>query len=162
MLVSSASVETLAVPHATSRTCLLAAGSTGRPVRQRPVSEEGDRRALPELSVVIATHNRSELIAGLLESLDRQTAAPASYEVVVVVDGSTDDTLEVLGRLSTRFSLVVVPQQQQGGYYPPQQQGGYALQQLAPAYPGYAPQQQPEPAQAYSPGAPPTDNGDAK
>ena len=76
---------------------------------------ESDPRALPELSVVIATHNRSEFIVHLLESLDRQTAAPERYEVVVVVDGSTDDTLEVLGRLSTRYALVVVAQQQQGG-----------------------------------------------
>ena len=76
---------------------------------------QSEPRALPELSVVIATHNRSELLVHLLDSLDRQTAAPERFEVGVVVDGSTDDTLDALGRLSPRYSLVVVAQQQQGG-----------------------------------------------
>ena len=62
----------------------------------------------PELSVLVATYNRSALLAACLESLDRQTTDPERYEVVVVVDGSTDGTLEMLAAATTRYSLSVV------------------------------------------------------
>lgn len=44
----------------------------------------------PELSVVIPTFGRSETVARLLESLDRQTLAPERFEVIVVDDGSPE------------------------------------------------------------------------
>lgn len=45
-----------------------------------------------EASVVIPTHNRAQLLDRVLESFARQTADPSAFEVVVVDDGSTDDT----------------------------------------------------------------------
>jgi peptidoglycan/xylan/chitin deacetylase (PgdA/CDA1 family) len=62
----------------------------------------------PVLSVVIPTRNRKELLRLCLESLDRQTAPPEQYEVVVVVDRSTDGTREMLTALEPGFELVTL------------------------------------------------------
>jgi glycosyltransferase involved in cell wall biosynthesis len=64
----------------------------------------------PELSVVVATHNRRELLRSCLESLERQWASMDVFEVVVVVDGSTDGTSEMLGELAPPYQLAIVSQ----------------------------------------------------
>jgi GT2 family glycosyltransferase len=46
-------------------------------------------------SVIICTYNRSHVLARALRSLAGQTFATQRFEVVVVDDGSTDDTAEV-------------------------------------------------------------------
>lgn len=57
----------------------------------------------PELvSVIVPTFNGENKIPLAISSLAFQTILPA--EVVVVVDGSTDNTLQVLGELSAGFS----------------------------------------------------------
>jgi glycosyltransferase involved in cell wall biosynthesis len=57
----------------------------------------------PELSIVIPVHNESpnvkQLYAELTETLE---ADGRSYEVIVIDDGSTDETFEELARLQTR------------------------------------------------------------
>jgi GT2 family glycosyltransferase len=50
----------------------------------------------PAVSVVIATHNRIDRLRALLGSLAAQTLAPDQFEVVVVDDGSSDGTAELL------------------------------------------------------------------
>lgn len=50
----------------------------------------------PLVSVVIATRNRAARCARLLELLGTQTLDPALFEVIVVDDGSTDETPDVL------------------------------------------------------------------
>ena len=59
----------------------------------------------PEISVVVATHNRAERLEALLAGLRRQTFPTSRFEVIVVDDGSTDATAEVLGREQDRGSL---------------------------------------------------------
>ncbi len=49
-----------------------------------------------ELTVIIPTYNRCGLLKRALEGLLRQTARAESYEIVVVDDGSTDDTAAVV------------------------------------------------------------------
>jgi glycosyltransferase involved in cell wall biosynthesis len=49
-----------------------------------------------ELSVVMPSYNRAETIRETLRHLAEQELDPATYEVIVVVDGSTDDTRAVL------------------------------------------------------------------
>ena len=49
-----------------------------------------------KLSVVIPTSNNGSRVAATLRYLFRQTVPPARYEIVVVDNGSTDDTEEIL------------------------------------------------------------------
>ncbi|SCF06424.1 Glycosyltransferase, GT2 family [Micromonospora haikouensis] len=49
----------------------------------------------PDLSVVIPTYNRSHHLRTTLEHLARQHMSPDRFEVVVVDDGSTDDSFDV-------------------------------------------------------------------
>jgi glycosyltransferase involved in cell wall biosynthesis len=46
----------------------------------------------PEASIVIPTYNRADSLLRVLESLVRQTYPHAKFEVIVVDDGSTDNT----------------------------------------------------------------------
>ena len=59
----------------------------------------------PQLSVVVATHNRRELLVRLLESLGAQEAAPESFEAIVADDGSSDGTGEAVERFESGFAL---------------------------------------------------------
>lgn len=53
-------------------------------------------RSGTEISVVVATYNRAELLAGALQSLAEQTLDPSLFELVVVDNGSTDETPELV------------------------------------------------------------------
>jgi glycosyltransferase involved in cell wall biosynthesis len=53
-------------------------------------------RLKPVVSVVIPTYNRASTLALCLAALARQTCDPESFEVIVVDDGSRDDTIELL------------------------------------------------------------------
>jgi glycosyltransferase involved in cell wall biosynthesis len=55
----------------------------------------------PEVSVVVATYNRCEILPGTLESLINQEGDIA-YEVIVVDNNSTDDTRSVIDKLRTK------------------------------------------------------------
>lgn len=60
-----------------------------------------------ELTVVVRTFERRELVLRCVRSLLSQTLAPSCYEIVVVVDGSTDGTIEALGSLDAGEGLRV-------------------------------------------------------
>jgi len=51
--------------------------------------------AAPRISVIIATFNRAALLARALESLMSQSLAGGLFEIVVVDDGSADETAEI-------------------------------------------------------------------
>lgn len=53
----------------------------------------------PVISVVVATHNRAHLLPRLVDALDAQDL-DSPYEVVIVDDGSTDDTWPTLERMA--------------------------------------------------------------
>jgi glycosyltransferase involved in cell wall biosynthesis len=57
-----------------------------------------DRSDRPAIALVVATYNRAKPLEFLLECLTRQTIARPEWEIVVAVDGSTDDTEAVLER----------------------------------------------------------------
>jgi glycosyltransferase involved in cell wall biosynthesis/peptidoglycan/xylan/chitin deacetylase (PgdA/CDA1 family) len=67
-----------------------------------------------ELSVVVPTFNRAEVVRGCLDALRRQTAPPTTFEVIVVDDGSTDATPSVLESYDALFRLRVVRQENRG------------------------------------------------
>lgn len=52
----------------------------------------------PEITVCIATRNHAQYLVEALESLRRQTLAAEQFEVVVIDDGSTDETPRLLMR----------------------------------------------------------------
>ncbi len=68
-------------------------------------AETADAAATCELSVIMPTHDRAELLRDALESLVGQSVARDRFEVVVVDDGSTDGTEQVCAELSERLDL---------------------------------------------------------
>lgn len=56
-------------------------------------------------SVVISTYNRATALEPTLSALARQNIAPERYEVIVVDDGSADDTQQVLRAIDVPYSL---------------------------------------------------------
>lgn len=57
-------------------------------------------------SVVVATQNRADRLAKLLDALERQTMSRGEFEVVVVDTGSTDDTQRVLSAPRGELNLI--------------------------------------------------------
>jgi glycosyltransferase involved in cell wall biosynthesis len=70
----------------------------------------------PQLSVIIPTYNRREILLKTLEAYKRQTASEEILEVVVVDDGSTDGTGEAVAQsaLSSPFPIRLVRQDNRG------------------------------------------------
>ncbi len=58
-----------------------------------------------EISVVIATHNRRELLRRCLESLVEQTQDPSTFEVIVADDGSEDDSAAMTEAFDAPYRL---------------------------------------------------------
>ncbi|MCP9452157.1 MAG: glycosyltransferase family 2 protein [Nitrospira sp.] len=57
-----------------------------------------------DVSVIIPTYNRAHLVAEAIESVLRQTRPPR--EIIVVDDGSTDDTKQVLASFGNRITAI--------------------------------------------------------
>jgi len=74
------------------------------PVIDRVASAGFDAGGQPDVTVVVATHNRAAFLPDLVAALEAQSAA-ARIDVVVVDDGSTDDTWQRLTDLATTTSL---------------------------------------------------------
>ena len=68
----------------------------------------------PQLSVLIASHNRRQLLGRCLQALAAQTQDPAEFEVIVADDGSSDGTAAALAALQTPFELRVIEHEKAG------------------------------------------------
>ena len=66
----------------------------------------------PTFSIVIPTYQRRDVVAGSVRALAGQLTD--DFKVIVVVDGSTDGTAEVLRRLTVPFPLTVLEQPNRG------------------------------------------------
>ena len=66
------------------------------------------------LSIVVPTYNRQRILSRTLPSLLRQNGIGGQYEVIVVVDGSTDGTLAMLKRPDWGTRLRVISQPNRG------------------------------------------------
>ena len=67
-----------------------------------------------KVSVIIGTYNRRDLLARTLPTVLTQDFPAHEYEVVVVVDGSTDGTVELLRDLRPPCELRVITQPNRG------------------------------------------------
>ena len=74
------------------------------------VVQDGD----PPLSVAIASYNRRERLAQVLQALAAQSYPPERYEVVVVLDGSTDGSAEHARTLDLPYRLRLLEQDNRG------------------------------------------------
>lgn len=69
----------------------------------------------PYLSVIIPTFNRRKQLENCLNLLRKQSLAQNAYEVIVVNDGSTDDTEDFLNEVSGTWSqLTVIHKENEG------------------------------------------------
>lgn len=68
----------------------------------------------PALSIIVPTFNRRERLERLLLALDNAAQQNPPFEVVVVVDGATDGSVEMLRNLRTTYALRVFEQANQG------------------------------------------------
>lgn len=70
----------------------------------------------PLVTVVVCTHNRGPLLSRCLEALDRQTADPTRWRVLVVDNASTDETAAVVARqaVTTPYALERLEETQLG------------------------------------------------
>jgi glucosyl-dolichyl phosphate glucuronosyltransferase len=83
-------------------------------------AKEPDISVIPDVSVIVATYNRCEVLRGGLESLLHQQTAGTTYEVIVADNNSTDDTRRVVEELrqqSPHVDLIYCFEGQQGVSY---------------------------------------------
>jgi peptidoglycan/xylan/chitin deacetylase (PgdA/CDA1 family)/glycosyltransferase involved in cell wall biosynthesis len=69
-----------------------------------------------KLSVLIATYNRRATLARTLRSLFDQDLAPDLYEIIVIVDGSSDGTTEYLRTLNPDCGFKIIEQPNRGQF----------------------------------------------
>ena len=67
-----------------------------------------------QMSVVIPTYQRRESIKRLLNALKHQRIQPDRFEVLVVIDGSSDGTEDLIANIKTPYSLRAICQPNRG------------------------------------------------
>ena len=73
-----------------------------------------DGRPGPDISVQICTHNRKEVLRAVLESLVDQSLPPERYELVLVDDGCTDGTDEMVAAMGLPYHVEYLRQEHSG------------------------------------------------
>lgn len=69
----------------------------------------------PEIAAILTTYNRAHLLPRVLEGFIHQRLAPDRFELVVIDDGSADDTQAVLAGFAGRLPMMRVFRQNQAG-----------------------------------------------
>lgn len=62
---------------------------------------------MPEISIIIPTYNRSELLCEAIESVLKQDFT--DYEIIIVDDGSTNETQKTVSRYGNRLRYIYQP-----------------------------------------------------
>lgn len=68
---------------------------------------------MPEISVIVPCYNQEKYIAECLDSVLAQTFK--DYEIIVVNDGSIDNSLEVIKRYADKYDCITVIDQKNAG-----------------------------------------------
>ncbi len=68
----------------------------------------------PDLSVIVPTYQRRDSVMRLLRALSHQTLAPEAYEVIISIDGSSDDTRELVEGFAAPYQLSTLWQSNSG------------------------------------------------
>ncbi len=87
-------------------------GAANRTARNR--KGPGREFGRMDVSIVVPTFNRRELVIRTLESLFAQDVSPNNLEVIVVVDGATDGTADALKELRPECRFRVIEQENRG------------------------------------------------
>ncbi len=72
------------------------------------------RREVPDISVIVPTHNRPEQLADCLAALARQDYGCDWFEVIVVDDGSPENMISVTERFADRLNICLLAQRNAG------------------------------------------------
>ncbi len=99
-------------PVAQLRDVLALAPGLTKPVKPQPSPASSPRDASSParfaLSVIIPTYNRRAIVRKTLLAFMSQTCAPETFEVIVVDDGSTDDTVAMVRQFNAPFALRII------------------------------------------------------
>lgn len=95
------------------------ASSTGAhtsagPSMSSTTSSSSAAPSTPRVSVILCTYNRREILEKSLRAWERQDAAPGTFELVVVNDGSRDGTRELLDATSLSIPTRVLHRENGG------------------------------------------------
>jgi GT2 family glycosyltransferase len=71
-------------------------------------------RSLPEISVIVPTYNRRVILDRCLRALEKQTLSRERFEVIVIDDGSTDGSRELVAQFTGRLPVTYLHQVNSG------------------------------------------------
>lgn len=67
-----------------------------------------------QLSVIIPTYNRLDVLKKTIRALEKQNLSKKTFEVIIINDGSTDDTWNWLNSYSSKLNLTPINQANSG------------------------------------------------
>lgn len=69
---------------------------------------------MTSISIIVPTYNRKEQLKRCLEYLDKQTLPVNEYEIIIVDDGSTDNTPEIINKTNNKKNIRYFFQENKG------------------------------------------------
>ncbi len=70
---------------------------------------------LMKISVIVPVYNAEDFLSETLESLVNQTLADDEYEIIIINDGSTDSSQDIIDAYQVKYSNIVAVQQKNQG-----------------------------------------------
>ena len=70
---------------------------------------------MKKISVIIAAYNAEEYLSETMDSIFLQTMDNSEYEVIVINDGSSDNTLSILNSYKKNYSNLIIIDKENGG-----------------------------------------------